>query len=276
MRCWTEQHECVECLSDNDCFGPGGTAFCDLQTHTCVQGCQTNRDCGVNGVCDTTQDPAICVQCYAGDTSICDNLGMVCDTGSNLCVDCLQDADCQDTPLGHCLTSLNICVECYQDQHCAADQTCDLDSYTCLASTGRGLCEPCTDNSQCGGAGDLCLEFRLPTGEVVDRGCGAACSAGSACPDGYRCAQQGQAMQCVPNNAEDLPTCAGMRDMGMPCGGWGANCGVENVNDGTCMTTTGMNWSCTVACSGSSAIPMCIDNWQCIGIGSILEVCRMQ
>jgi hypothetical protein len=277
MRCWVEQHECVECLEDADCFGPGGTAFCDLQTHTCVQGCQDNGDCGWNMVCDTTQDPAICVQCYSGDTSVCDDMNLVCDDTQKICVECVQDADCQDAVLGHCLPDENICVECYEDAHCAANETCDLDSYTCLASTGRGLCEPCDDNGQCGAAGDLCLEFRLPTGELVDQGCGQACGTGSGpCPDGYRCAQQGQTMQCVPHNAEEVPTCAGMRAMGTPCDGWDANCGVEGVNDGTCLTENGMNWACTVACSADAVIPMCIENWECFSLGGWLEVCRPQ
>ena len=45
------------------------------------------------------------------------------------------------------------------------------------------LCQPCSDDSQCGAGGNLCLGYGLGAA------CGIACATDSACPDGYRCAR---------------------------------------------------------------------------------------
>jgi hypothetical protein len=67
---------------------------------------------------------------------------------------------------------------------------------------GLGLCEPCTSDAQCGGAGDDCLRV----GVEGDSFCFKACSgAAGDCPDGYVCSAQevesvdgARARQCVP------------------------------------------------------------------------------
>jgi hypothetical protein len=279
MHCWVAQHECVECVTDDHCWDPLGQSFCDLQTHTCREGCTDNGDCGRDQVCDTTQDPAVCVECYAGDTSVCDNWGLVCDTTSYFCVECLQDSDCQDSLLPYCQTDFYMCVECYEDQHCAADEVCDTQRYVCRSSTGRGLCEPCTDDSECGVAADMCVDFRDANGGVIDQGCGRACgTAGTPCPAGYRCAQLGaNTMQCVPNNTEDNPTCAGIRDMGQPCNFGSDECGIVDVPDGTCVPSMGGGY-CSVQCAigAPGDPPTCIDPWACTSLGGFFEVCTIQ
>jgi hypothetical protein len=279
MHCWVQQHECVECVTDDHCWDPIGESLCDQQTHTCVRVCRDNQDCGRNEVCDTTLNPAVCVECYAGDTSVCDGWGLVCDVARHTCVECLQDGDCRDLTRLHCLTDFNMCVECYDDRHCDTGKICDLIAYTCLPGTGRGLCEPCSDDSQCGGAQDLCVEFRDPVGaQIVDQGCGQACGgSGLPCPPGYRCAQLGMnTTQCVPNNAEDIPTCAGIRDMGSPCR-VGGNCGVEDIRDGTCVPSVDGGY-CSVRCDTSSPVDpsMCIDPWSCTLPGGFFAVCTIQ
>lgn len=44
-------------------------------------------------------------------------------------------------------------------------------------------CKPCTDDTECGAGGNLCLGYN--TGSS----CGVACTTDSACPDGFRCAR---------------------------------------------------------------------------------------
>ncbi|MEE2787702.1 MAG: hypothetical protein VX589_10215 [Myxococcota bacterium] len=43
------------------------------------------------------------------------------------------------------------------------------------------MCRPCATDTECGGGGNLCLDYQL------SGGCGVACTTDTACPDGYRC-----------------------------------------------------------------------------------------
>jgi Cys-rich repeat protein len=272
--CLLELHECVECFMDDHCMGQN--RFCDLDTYTCYTGCTEDAHCENFGmVCDTSTDPGVCVECYAGDTSICDDQGMVCDVDARECVECLEDADCQTAGniSEFCLPDMHTCVECYLDDHCLADEACNLETFECMSLTGRELCEPCTVDSECGDAGDLCLSFTNEAGDVVDMGCGRSCGLADTCPDGYRCAPTGDSYQCTPHNAEPTPTCAGIRAMEMACAGWGAECGAELADDGTCIPILNM---CTVACDVDAILPMCIEGWQCESFGGVYDICLPQ
>jgi hypothetical protein len=205
------------------------------------------------------------VECYDGNTTRCDQRGLVCDTQNRVCVECQDDSDCISpggAPL-YCLPGEDICVECYQDSHCPQDRVCDTDAYVCRSITGRDLCEPCIDDAECGGNGDRCLTFVDGNGVAVDRGCGRSCSANDPCPAGYRCATVGNSTQCAPSNAEPVPTCAGIRDMSKPCGG-SDECGAPGVQDATCVPVAGY---CSVRCEqGAPGDPStCIDPWVCRG-----------
>jgi len=162
-------------------------------------------------------------------------------------------------------------VDCLSDDHCEDGEICDPNVHACLPASGRGLCEPCTEDAQCGVAGDVCLSFADGNGAVVDRGCGRACGEQNPCPAGYACAAAGDATQCRPSNAEALPTCAGTRAIESACDGFGANCGVDGVQDGTCVIDPGGQDYCSVACDPQAANPQCPEGWNCqwIGIGSI-------
>jgi hypothetical protein len=58
-------------------------------------------------------------------------------------------------------------------------------------SAGR-LCDPCTNDAQCGGAADLCAD-RVGMRTVCTRDC----SFGKACPLGFECKDVQGAKQCV-------------------------------------------------------------------------------
>lgn len=77
---------------------------------------------------------------------------------------------------------------------------------------GLGLCEACSADAQCGGAGDLCVQVG---GEAS---CLSACGAGNSCPQGYTCSTSSltsesgaSARQCVPSSqscsGDPPPTC---------------------------------------------------------------------
>jgi hypothetical protein len=68
---------------------------------------------------------------------------------------------------------------------------------------GLGLCEPCTADVQCGGAGDNCVRM----GTSGDYFCFSGCSSDSECPSDYYCSISmyesidGElARQCIPND----------------------------------------------------------------------------
>jgi len=46
-------------------------------------------------------------------------------------------------------------------------------------------CKPCTDDSECGAGGNLCLGY----GGGAGGSCGVACTTDTACPQGFRCAR---------------------------------------------------------------------------------------
>ncbi|QDG50066.1 hypothetical protein FIV42_04740 [Persicimonas caeni] len=96
------------------------------------------------------------------------------------------------------------------------------------------LCQPCTDDSQCGGAEDRCLQY--PAG---DQACAQSCDpdAETPCPGGFLCAsidQTGTVYQCVPEEltCEDRCSEADCAD-GEVCDPWTGEC-IEPL--GTCDT----------------------------------------
>ncbi|MCK5801609.1 MAG: hypothetical protein KAI66_02195, partial [Lentisphaeria bacterium] len=243
--CWLDEHACVECLNDDHCI----MGACDLSSHTCTRTCSRDQECQGNDVCDTTAEPSICVECYADDTGNCDGSGLLCDTSNRVCVECLEDTDC------------------------AEGESCDPIAQVCLVDTGRTLCESCTDDAQCGLAGDRCQIFVDGDGLEVDRGCGVACSDGVLCPAGYLCetGAAGTDGQCRPASAEPVVTCAGMRAVGQPCAGIGANCGLPDVADGTCVFDLGGSY-CSVQCDDGLGEAACLEGMSCSNL-VVLNLC---
>lgn len=74
---------------------------------------------------------------------------------------------------------------------------------------GAGICEPCTTNRQCGGAGDLCVR----QGRGAESFCLSACERDADCGDGYHCSDTEiesvdgtRGRQCIPEaGACDAP-----------------------------------------------------------------------
>jgi MYXO-CTERM domain-containing protein len=142
-------------------------------------------------------------------------------------------------------------------------------SGSCEPITGDGtLCSTCTDNSECGGPGDLCIRF--PDGASY---CTTACRSSSDCGENECFGTSAGGGQCAPADSVGNPTCAGVMT-GPECtsnsdcdstercnsagecvprpvdlGGLGDPCETgDGCNSGECITT-GEGSICTETCN---------------------------
>ena len=258
-----------ECVSDQDC---GRREHCEPTLQVCVD-CFQDSQCFFGQVCDTMSGFTCRSRCFG---NFCQG-GEVCDPAQNLCVDCLTDTDCGSgevcdittlscvqcnnnadcTPfsgLPMCLPSEHECVECLADSDCVAPEVCNGDN-ECRAMTNRPLCEPCTDDTQCGGTNDLCL------GNTVSS-CAQDCS-NSPCPRGYECidVRNNTARQCVPDYEMFSPSCQALRNLGNNCSysvrDLDPGCGIRNIQDARCVqdTSNPLGGICVVWCQTDDHCP---------------------
>ena len=114
---------CVECVNDADCDGDR----CG-PSQTCVE-CLVDQDCETGKVCDLLalecMTPCTSSATCLGDTSLCHPLRF-------LCVECIQDADCDEE---RCHPAKAECVECISDADCDGE-TCDLERGQCGGDSG--------------------------------------------------------------------------------------------------------------------------------------------
>ncbi len=126
----------------------------------CVDGrcerrmCSTSADCGMEAFCASDGRCEGGCQgaddCYPGD---------VCAEGQ--CV----SGGCRSTSLD-----------------CGFNEFCDTTTGDCYEAGGY-YCEPCTQESDCGGNGNLCLNLGGGYGSF----CGVTCESEGDCPSGYTC-----------------------------------------------------------------------------------------
>jgi len=151
----------------------GDCIFCPVDAPVCVGGTD-------------------CVQCTGGDPNYCTDLDQVCDVENQVCVDCLDDAQCTTPTASRCDTGTNGCAQCQTDvqcdgvdelpatnntcdsgtcrectpetetEKCAADETCNPDTYQCTGEQAGSLtvCDACVADSECGVGGEPSAEFR--------------------------------------------------------------------------------------------------------------------
>jgi hypothetical protein len=154
---------CVECLTDTNC----GKKVCDATTRTCKD-CQTSGDCSGNSPYCASGD---CVECLTAGN--CPNDGETCDTVEGKCVPtCTADAACTDAARALCSLDRAVCVECLDD----AD--CDTAKPRCLADK----CRQCASDGDCGEDRPWCSVDKWECKQcVVDDHCpdGTRCDNGS-------------------------------------------------------------------------------------------------
>ncbi|RMG19458.1 MAG: hypothetical protein D6729_05165 [Deltaproteobacteria bacterium] len=122
--------------------------------------------------------------------------GFRCDRERRRCV-CTGDDACPanlfcNAFTGQCVSEVPGCT---QDGECGPNQYCEVETRTCR--TRRGYCEPCTEDRQCGGASDRCIED--PT--IGRHFCGKACQGDGDCEQGSTCQTIGGVKTCWPSVA---------------------------------------------------------------------------
>jgi len=100
---------------NTDCKDPG-KPICDA--NVCTAGCKVDGDCPyLNQVCNVATGK--CAECFSS-TDCKDPLLAHCFLQSNICVQCLGNADCTTMPgQPFCDMELNVCQECVTDANCS-------------------------------------------------------------------------------------------------------------------------------------------------------------
>jgi hypothetical protein len=120
----------------------------------------------------------------------CSVNGQVCDPATNMCVDCLTNADCAGAFFPLCDPGSNTCVECLGPSDCTYD-TPGCSAGFCGGCMTAADCPPsnqctqgsctCEGNAGCGGDAPTCIF----SGASPEGSCG--CTAASQCPNGQQC-----------------------------------------------------------------------------------------
>jgi len=140
-----------------------------------------------------------CVQCTEGDENqnYCTDRDQVCDVENQVCVDCLDDAQCTAPTASRCDTGTNECAQCQTDAQCdgvdelpATNNTCD--EGTCRECTPETETEKCAADETCNPGTYLCTGEQAGSLAVCD-----ACVADSECGVG---GEPSEAYKCIPMN----------------------------------------------------------------------------
>jgi hypothetical protein len=150
-----------ECRESKDC--PPGRKFC--ARNSCVQ-CLLDADCD-------RRHPAcvgnVCVECRARKD--CDS-GQNCNSVLELCAPaCTAGSECSGPELPRCSSELDLCVQCLEDADCAGrkEPVC-----------GRGgRCVGCRSNADCS------PDAGKPSCDLASQRC--ECTSGASCEPAQRC-----------------------------------------------------------------------------------------
>jgi hypothetical protein len=111
LSCNMGRHACVQCIVTDDCRAK---ERCQAGACEPLPRCASTTDCA-EGVCDTASE--VCVECV--DNGDC--LQGKC-KGNRCVVQCEQDKDCTNQ---RCDVAAAVCVQCLDDADCAPNQFCD-------------------------------------------------------------------------------------------------------------------------------------------------------
>jgi uncharacterized repeat protein (TIGR01451 family)/MYXO-CTERM domain-containing protein len=247
------------CNVDTDCTGGN---WCNETAHTCTpklpNGSATPVDPPhtiptLNGMCDPAVGALVCQSgvCDAGD----DKCGYP--NGSGPCDDTTGATVCRSGICAVTGPSANLCVECLQDAQCPTSAP------TCDPATNACVTEGCTQDADCGGpmSGQVC--------NLANGTCGPGCrgEGGNGCPTGQVCTSMdatiGQCVQCNQDADCGGPTsgtvCDATHQCGPGCRGMGGNgCATDKVCTSQ-DTTIGQCVECTkdAECGGPMSGTVC-------------------
>ena len=167
--------------------GSGGTAGAGGGPIDECGGCT-----GDTPVCATSD--LTCVECLPDAVDACDDAAPVC--VNRVCV-CEADSDCRAPDFAVCNTTTQKCVPCMNDADCTDirglpnDTNICLDNGTCVDCTPDEEATTCEDNVSCNPQTNECTET-----EVGSLGVCQECVADSECGDGTQ--QPSEEHRCVP------------------------------------------------------------------------------
>ena len=121
---------CADAMECQDLF-MNEAYDCNTDSCSCFIPCETLDDCemvamGVYDTCDADLGCTITPEPFDCNKTPCPE-GVVCDTDSGACVECLEDGDCASSDYGpYCDTEINLCA-CMNDDDCAFElDACEL------------------------------------------------------------------------------------------------------------------------------------------------------
>jgi hypothetical protein len=186
---------------------------CQAGAGVCCQGTCQSGDCCQDTDCD---DLAFCTGeeicalhlCTTGSGNPCTSLGMLCDEANDVCIECLEDGDCNDdvgctddTCVDHA------CVFTPNDANCPGDEVFCNGPEECKTPAGcvpNG--EPCPDGGYCNEGTDTCDECRNNN----DCDDGLYCTGTETCSGGVCIPGTGPCVggpECADTCDEDNDTC---------------------------------------------------------------------
>ena len=174
------------CEKNSDCLSP--SLFCDTTTGTClgIGRCSSDLQCALGQICDSARS-----SCIPGCRSSGDCPGSSCRCGDKPCL-CpgTTAAEVAQCPVGEC--DPNFCANesfCKFGQMCGAAEDAGDPRNRCYSDFDpdrRPYCARCTSGagiSTCGTGANFCITDTRSASTY----CGADCSEGQSCPNGYGC-----------------------------------------------------------------------------------------
>lgn len=214
------------CEFNADCVA----GVCDAESGRCVAPCRADADCGPTRTC---ADDGQCVsRATCTDDATC-GAGEAC----NRC-------------LGVCQATSGTTV-CDGDVNCGFEEFCESCLGRCLPR--RELCEPCSEDRECGEVEDRCLDY-TSGGRYCGRSCGS-------CPVGYICGASSGQCVALSGSCEAVRECETASDcpLGRVCSG-AFQCVVGCTDDGSC--TAGLicqAGECRAPCTSAAECPVGAD-----------------
>jgi hypothetical protein len=257
MHCLAATDTCVACLGNGDCGGT--TPTCDTADHTCV-GCVIESDCTGGSHCEATSQT--CVACL--DSTQCTTAaGARCDTSAHTCAACVDSTDCAHLTATPICGSGGTCVQCTASNETACGaNSCNPTTSTCTTTprTTIATCHACVADSECMTAMDRCVPMQFmgaSHGSYCLHPVSAGCTRPFTVTSTARASTSGVAAEPYCGVEETVTTCEAVLALvaDTACT-TAADCGAGSLDDGRCVTVSGVMNRCTYSCGGAVQCPL--------------------